>query len=204
MIDNIPKYFNHTQKYYRFVILKKINEYGYIEIPIDINDSELIEAISKVHIHNLTNDGLLLSTDRKLQITDKGKECLNRHYIDYQIDLLNLSKNLGDFYSDKINQLVKAVNGKVALYGASDTSKSFFAYILNSGIDLECVIDDDVEKQKKDYLGLSVIPIEQLDKFAVKTIIISTIEFQDEMKHKTIEKFGDKYKIITLFDKNGF
>ena len=87
MIDNIPKYFNHTQKYYRFVILKKINEYGYIEIPIDINDSELIEAISKVHIHNLTNDGLLLSTDRKLQITDKGKECLNRHYIDFQIVL---------------------------------------------------------------------------------------------------------------------
>ena len=203
MTDNSPEYFNHTQKYYRFVILKKINEYGNIEIPIDIDDSELIEATSKIHIHNLTNDGLLDSIDGKLQLTEKGQESLNRHYIDYQIDLLKLSKNLGDFYSYKINQLVKEVKGKAALYGASDTSKSFFAYIQNSGIDLECVIDDDIEKQKINYLGLQVISIDELNQFPIETIIIATIEFQDEIKHKTVEKFGDKYKIITLFNING-
>ena len=107
---------------------------------------------------------------------------------------------MGDFYFEKVNRLVKKVKGKAALYGASDTSRSIFAYIQNAGIELECVIDDDLKKQRDDYLGLPVISIDVLDKYLVETVIISTIEFQDKIKEKMVEKFDDKYKIITLFD----
>ena len=96
--------------------------------------------------------------------------------------------------------MVKNVEGKAALYGASDTSISIFAHIQNAGIELECVIDDDLKKQGNDYLGLTVISIDALDQYPVKTVIISTIEFQDKIKGKMAEKFDDKYKIITLFD----
>ena len=200
MKNRNSKYFSHTQQYYRFVILKTINESGPIEMPIDIDDPALIDAISNAHIHNLLNDGFLDSTNGELKLTAKGEASLHRHYIDYQIDLLNLSKNLGDFYFEKVNRLVKKVKGKAALYGASDTSRSIFAYIQNAGIELECVIDDDLKKQRNDYLGLPVISIDVLDQYLVETVIISTIEFQDKIKEKMVEKFDDKYKIITLFD----
>lgn len=193
-------YFNHTKQFYQFVILKKINEYGSLNMPLDVDDPELIEAISNVHIKNLINDGFLISTDGELKLSSEGESALNKHYIDYQINLLNLSKNIGDFYIEKVNQLIREVNGKVALYGASDTSKSIFTHIQNAEIKILCVIDDDPIKQKNNYLGLPVIPIDSLYEFDVNTIIISTVEFQDEIKKKTVSRFGQKYKIITLFN----
>jgi len=197
---NIPEYFSHNQEYYRFIILKKIDEKKSIELPIEVEDIELIKAISKVHINNLLDDDLIKSEKGFLILTKKGKTILNRHYIDYQINLINLSKNLGDFYSNKVSQLKNKIQGGVALYGASDTSKSFFNFMQNAGIKLKCVIDDNPKKQKSKYLDLPVISVEKIKDFSVETIIISTVEFELEIKQKVLEIFGDKYKIITLFN----
>ena len=49
-------YFTHTNQFYRFIILKKIDENGLLNIPIESDDDELLEAISKVHINNLLED----------------------------------------------------------------------------------------------------------------------------------------------------
>ena len=48
MKNDMSEYFNHNQQYYRFIILKKINEKMSIKLPIEIEDPELIEAMSKV------------------------------------------------------------------------------------------------------------------------------------------------------------
>ena len=200
MKKNELLYFNHTQQYYRFVILKKIDENVSVKIPIDLEDDEFIEAISKVHINNLLDDGLLTLVQGLLKLTSEGKSILNKHYIDYQINLINISKNLGDFYSNKINRLKKEMVGISALYGASDTSKSIFDFIQKESIKLECVIDDDVNKQNNRYLGLPVVSVKDIDKFKIQTIIISSVEFQSKIKKKVIQEFGDKYKIINLFD----
>ena len=193
-------YFTHTQQFYRFIILKKIDEYKSISIPIEIEDTELLEAISKVHINNLLEEGLILSQEGSLKLTQDGLSALNKHYIDYQISLMNLSNNLGEFYSNKINWLKREIIGSVALYGASDTSKSFFNFIKNAEIKLECVIDDDPKKQNNKYLGLPVVSLNQIDEFSVQTIIISSVQFQKEIKEKAIDKFDGKYKIINLFN----
>jgi len=200
MINKMTEYFNYTQQYYRFVVLKKIDELGSVYVPIELDDHEFIDAISKVHINNLLKDGFLESKNESLSLTPQGKAALNKHYIDYQINLMNLSNNLGDFYAEKINRLTGEVKGSAALYGASDTSKSIFNYVQNAGINLECVIDDNPKKQNEKYLELPVISMDALDQFNVETIIISSIEFQDKIKEKTVKKFGDKYMIITLFD----
>ena len=200
MTNKMTEYFSHTQQYYRFVVLKKIEEFGKVQVPIELDDHEFIEAISNVHINNLLKDGLLESENGFLSLTINGKTALNRHYIDYQNSLMNLSKNLGDFYAEKIKRLTLEVKGSAAMYGASDTSKSIINYIQNAGIKLECVIDDDIEKQKSQYLGLPVISINDLDQYTVETIIISTIEFQGKIEEKSMGKFGGKYRIITLFD----
>ena len=96
-------YFTHTNQFYRFIILKKIDENGLLSIPIESDDDELLEAISKVHINNLLEEGLIISHEGFLKLTKDGIYSLNNHYIDYQISLINLSKNLGEFYSSKID-----------------------------------------------------------------------------------------------------
>ena len=193
-------YFTHTQQFYRFIILKKIDENKSINIPIELEDNEFLEATSKVHINNLLEEGLIVSQEGSIKLTKDGLSALNKHYIDYQISLMNLSNNLGEFYSNKINWLKREIIGSVALYGASDTSKSFFNFIKNAEIKLECVIDDDPKKQNNKYLGLPVVSLNQIDEFSVQTIIISSVQFQKEIKEKAIDKFDGKYKIINLFN----
>jgi hypothetical protein len=193
-------YFTHTNQFYRFIILKKIDENGLVNIPIESEDDELLEAISKVHINNLLDEGLIISEEGFLKLTRDGISALNNHYIDYQISLINLSKNLGEFYSSKINWLKKEIVGNVALYGASDTSKSFFNFIKNAGIKLECVIDDDTNKQNNSYLGLPVVSVDDIENFSIQTIVISSVVFQKEIKEKAVRKFKGKYKIINLFN----
>ena len=193
-------YFTHTNQFYRFIILKKIDENELLSIPIESDDDELLEAISKVHINNLLEEGLILSNEGFLKLTKDGISALNNHYIDYQISLINLSKNLGEFYSSKIDWLKKEIIGNVALYGASDTSKSFFNFIKNAGIKLECVIDDDINKQNNSYLGLPVVSVDEIENFSIETIVISSIVFQKEIKEKALRKFEGKYKIINLFN----
>ena len=144
-------YFTHTQEFYRFIILKKIDENKSVSLPIESNDNVFLEAISKVHIKNLLEESLIISEKGSLKLTQDGLSILNKHYIDYQISLINISKNLGEFYSNKIDWLKKEIIGSVALYGASDTSKSFFSFIKNAEIKLECVIDDDLKKQNNKY-----------------------------------------------------
>ena len=193
-------YFTHTNQYYRFIILKKIDENGLLSIPIESDDDELLEAISKVHINNLLEEGLIISHEGFIKLTKDGIYSLNNHYIDYQISLINLSKNLGEFYSSKIDWLKKEIIGNVALYGASDTSKSFFNFIKNAGIKLECVIDDDINKQNNSYLGLPVVSVDDIENFSIETIVISSVVFQKEIKEKAVRKFEGKYKIINLFN----
>ena len=193
-------YFTHTNQFYRFIILKKIDENGLLSIPIESDDDDLLEAISKVHINNLLEEGLIISHEGFLKLTKDGIYSLNNHYIDYQISLINLSKNLGEFYSSKIDWLKKEIIGNVALYGASDTSKSFFNFIKNAGIKLECVIDDDINKQNNSYLGLPVVSVDDIENFSIETIVISSVVFQKEIKEKAVRKFEGKYKIINLFN----
>ena len=193
-------YFTHTNQFYRFIILKKIDENGLLSVPIESDDDELLEAISKVHINNLLEEGLIISHEGFLKLTKDGIYSLNNHYIDYQISLINLSKNLGEFYSSKIDWLKKEIIGNVALYGASDTSKSFFNFIKNAGIKLECVIDDDINKQNNSYLGLPVVSVDDIENFSIETIVISSVVFQKEIKEKAVRKFEGKYKIINLFN----
>jgi FlaA1/EpsC-like NDP-sugar epimerase len=193
-------YFTHTQEFYRFIILKKIDENKSVSLPIESNDNVFLEAISKVHIKNLLEESLIISEKGSLKLTQDGLSILNKHYIDYQISLINISKNLGEFYSNKIDWLKKEIIGSVALYGASDTSKSFFNFIKDAEIKLECVIDDDIKKQNNRYLGLPVVSVKEIETFSIQTIIISSVQFQKEIKEKAIKKIDGKYKIINLFN----
>ena len=86
------KYFIHSRSYFRFILLKKLDEDQGIILPIQSQDGELLNAMSIVHIQNLIEEKLAEKIITKgsteiLKITDKGKSQLKREFIDYQLDL---------------------------------------------------------------------------------------------------------------------
>lgn len=203
--DSELNFFKHSHHYYRFIFLKKIDELGHLNLPIHSNDTEFLRAVSKIHIQNLISDGLLKKNTGDdnsafLELTIPGQRQLRKHFIDYQLDLLKLEKQLGDFYSDKITKLKQENVRKIALYGASDTAQSFLKYLQNQGFETVCFIDDDPQKQGNSFLNLPVISPQSIDEFRIDAVVISTVEFQDKIAHKMKSSFGSKYKILALFD----
>ena len=52
------KYFIHSRLYFRFILLKKIDELEGLILPIQSQDDELLDAMSIIHIQNLILVGI--------------------------------------------------------------------------------------------------------------------------------------------------
>ena len=90
-----------------------------------------------MHIQNLIDDGLAVKelwedNVETLIITKKGKSVLQIHVVDYQLDLMNLEQDLGNFYSEIIKRLNDDNIQSIALYGATDTARTFLRYLKNN------------------------------------------------------------------------
>ena len=198
------KYFYHSRLYFRFILLKKIDEQEGIILPVQSQDSELLLAMSITYIQNIVEEGLVKKVENEdateiLVITEKGKSQLQQDHIDYQLDLLALEQSLGDYYYKKIGILKEKNIKSVALYGASDTAQSFLNYLINNGINIACILDDDESKHTNNYFGFPVISTEEVSLYTFDAIIITTVKFQDEIKSRINQSFGSKYKVIPLF-----
>jgi len=206
-MQKIPElnYFNHSQSYFRFILLKKIDEQEGLLLPVQSQDSELLKAISNVQIKKIIEEGLAKKiknedTTEILIITEKGKSQLQKDHIDFQLDLLALEQNLGDYFLKKIKMLKDNNLQTIALYGASDTAQSFLNYLKINGFNITCIIDDDEKKQSELFFGFQVISRANASLNKCDAIVITTIEFEDEIKLKINQSFGSKYKVLSLFN----
>jgi len=205
MSSEMLKYFKHTQYYYRFVVLKKIASLGEISLPVETDDFELLHALSKVQPQHLIQDGLIQKIERPdesagLVLTEKGKLVLKKHYIDYRLELLKLEATLEKFYFETTQKLKKKNIEKIALYGASDTAQSFSGYLLNHGFKIICILDDDIKKQGKPFLGFNVVSPKEISKYKIDAVIITTVEFQDQILRNFSHLTNNQYTVIPLFD----
>lgn len=199
------KYFKHTQQYYRFVVLKKIAALGKVSLPVESDDLELLQAISKVQPQHLIQEGLVQKIEQSdesvdLVLTEKGKLVLKKHYIDFRLELLQLEGTLEKFYSEITRKLYKRNIKKIALYGASDTARSFSGYLLNHGFEIQCILDDDTNKQGKPFLGCTVISPEEISTYEIDAVIITTVEYQDQILDNFLRLTAGRYTVIPLFD----
>ena len=197
-------YFENTFKYYQFIVLKKISELQEIDLPIDTEDAELLKALTFVHIQNLINDKLIEKYPKGnsvcLQLTKAGELALKKHYIDYQLDLLKLENILGNFFCDLVGKLKEENIQNVALYGASDTTFSIYRYLTNNNIKVACVLDDDKRKHGQRIYDSEVVDPKNIDKYTVDALIISTVQYQEELYKRVKGSKGNKYKIVKLFN----
>jgi hypothetical protein len=102
------KYFRQSQEFYRFIILKYIHGNGHLTLPVENTAPELENALAHIHLQSMIDNSLLQKNDQnELSLTEQGMQQLREHFIDYQLDLLILEQDLGDFFSNKINDLRK-------------------------------------------------------------------------------------------------
>lgn len=198
------KYFKSTRLFYGFVLLAKIQKYGNIELPFESNDREFSEALSHFSFQELIDEKFIekIETDDKtyLRVTEKGIIQFHKHHIDYQLDLLKLENMQGSFFFDLIEKLHAENLKKVALYGASDTTKSILKYLTNNNVLVLCVLDDDNKKQGTKLGDIDIIAPGDLINYPVDALIISTIQYQNELYEKAKNIFKQSIRVITLFD----
>tara|TARA_B100000315_G_C14511789_1_gene557316 strand:- start:424 stop:1065 length:642 start_codon:yes stop_codon:yes gene_type:complete len=209
MDDNVTKelkYFESTPKFYQFVLLTKIADLGTVELPLESDDREFLNALSFVSFLNLIDDHLVeryTSEDKTfLRLTEEGNIKLHKHRIDYQLDLIKLENLLGSFFLDLIIKLKEEKISKIALYGASDTSRSVYKYLINNNIKVLCILDDDEIKHGQMIFETAVVSPTDIHKYPVDAIIISTIQYQEKLFKKAKDIFEKKMKIVTLFNLN--
>lgn len=58
-----------------------------------------------------------------------------------------------------------------------------------------------ISEENVTYQGERVYAISELTKFAIDAILISSIKYEEDMNHTIKKLYGDKYKIIRLYDK---
>jgi len=195
------KYFRHSQEFYRFIVLRYIRENEFVSLPLENADKNIEHALSQVHIQSMIDDALLVKDKQnKLSLTELGLQKLREHFIDYQLDLLNLERELGNFFHRKIENLLNDNIKTVALYGASDTALSLLDYLKKSGINIACIIDDDQEKQGSEFEGLSIISQSELANHSIDAILITSVAFEKEIKSNIISSFGETYRMYTLLE----
>jgi FlaA1/EpsC-like NDP-sugar epimerase len=195
------KYFRHSQEFYRFIVLRYINEIEFVSLPLENADKDIEHALSQVHIQSMIEDSLLVKNKQNvLSLTEVGLQKLREHFIDYQLDLLKLERELGNFFHRKIENLLNDNIKTVALYGASDTALSLLGYLEKSGINIACIIDDDQAKQGSEFEGVSIISQSELANHSIDAILITSVAFEEEIKSNIISSFGETYRMYTLLE----
>jgi hypothetical protein len=195
------KYFRQSQEFYRFIILKYIYGNGKLTLPVENTAPELENALAHIHLQSMIDNSLLQKNDQnELSLTEQGIQQLREHFIDYQLDLLILEQDLGDFFSNKINDLRDDNIKNVALYGASDTALSLLGHLQKSGINVSCIIDDNPAKQGHAFQGFPVVSHSELKNYPVDAIIIASVAFHREIEKNIATAFGQNYKVYTLLE----
>lgn len=100
-------------------------------------------------------------------------------------------------YNSEENFLKEAINKKVICFGAGDIFRRFLEYNKSLGVDIECVIDNDVNKQGScvsfDHENIAIQSPDYLKQYEENKILLITSSAVLEIKKQLSEKSGIKH-----------
>jgi len=97
-------------------------------------------------------------------------------------------------FKSKIAEYIEqnSQDGSSAVYGTGDLSE-----IIISSSSFDAVIDRDESKWNTDFCGLPIIPLNDIDKFNIKNIVIASIAHKKDIKKRIKNEYKD-INIIAL------
>jgi len=114
-------------------------------------------------------------------LTEKGKiqkEDLLKRYLNETVGLYKKGKEI---FIDKINDIVESGIKRVILFGALDTGEILFGASQALGLKIIGVVDNDLQKQKKEFYGRTILAPSQIKFLDPDAIIITSLGYGEEI-----------------------
>jgi DNA-binding MarR family transcriptional regulator len=206
-LENL-RFFNPTSELKILLLLEQIQNSNNITQGKLAHYVHSAPSMINVYIKQLEKEGFLVKnkkTKRNVEyvITKKGIERKNYLLVTYMnelIELYNLTKiNIELFVKNLVNKNYK----NCSFYGAGETARVIIN-VLNNIPELDFklmfLIDDDINKQGKRFMGYDVVGCEDIGKYDIDAIVITSCVYEKEIRNK-LRKLNYPYeKIISFFD----
>ena len=206
-LENL-RFFNPTSDLKILLLLEQIQNSNKITQDKLAHYIHSAPSMINTYIKQLEREGFLVKnkkTKRNVEyiITKKGMERKNYLLVTYMnelIELYNLTKINIELF---VKNLIKRNYKNCVFYGAGETSKVIINVLNNMpklDFKLLFLIDDDINKQGKRFMGYDVVSCEDIGKYDVDVIVITSCVYEKEIRNKMRKLTCPDKKIISFFD----
>lgn len=185
----------------------------FIEVNDDISQPDIARyvgfstAMVNTYINEAEKEGHLkrVYKSRKVveyNITPKGIKRKNFLQITYMKDLMNLYLEGKKTMAYFIDSIIEKGFKEVVFYGAGEVAEIMLdiIQITKMDINVECIIDDDREKQNTKFRGINVCPLSALNQYKHDGIIITSYTYEEAIIDKLNKIDYPSDKIIKYFE----
>jgi DNA-binding MarR family transcriptional regulator len=202
------RFFNPTSELKILLLLEQIQNSNKITQDKLAHYIHSAPSMINNYIKQLEKKGFLVKnkkTKRNVEyiITKKGidrKNYLLVTYMNELIELYNLTKINIELF---VKNLIKRNYKNCIFYGAGETAKVIINVLNNMpklDFKLMFLIDDDINKQGKRFMGYNVVSCEDVGKYDVDVIVITSCVYEKEIRNKLRNMNYPDKKIINFFD----
>ncbi len=209
-IDFLKKlrFFNPTSELKILLLLEQIQNSNKITQDKLAHYIHSAPSMINAYIKQLEREGFLIKnkkTKRNVEyiITKKGidrKNYLLVTYMNELIELYNLTKINIELF---VKNLIKRNYKNCVFYGAGETAKVIIKVIKDmSKLDFKLMflVDDDINKQNKKFMGYDVFSHNKLKKCNIDAVIITSCVYEKEIRNKLKTLNYSNEKVIRFFD----
>jgi len=201
------RFFNPTSELKILLLLEQIQSSNKITQNKLARYIHSAPSMINTYIKQLEREGFLVKnkkTKRNVEyiITKKGidrKNYLLVTYMNELIELYNLTKINIELF---VKKLIKRNYKNCVFYGAGETAKVIIN-VLNDMPKLDFkllfLIDDDIKKQGKRFMGYDVVSCGDIKKYNVDAIVITSCVYEKDIKNNLRKLNYPDEKIVSFF-----
>lgn len=201
------RFFNPTSKLKILLLLEQIQSSNKITQSKLARYIHSAPSMINTYIKQLEREGFLVKNKKSKRnveyiITQKGidrKNYLLVTYMNELIELYNLTKINIELF---IKNLRKKNYKNCVFYGAGETAKVIIKVMRDMPeLDLKILflIDDDINKQGKRFMGYDVVSCEDIGKYDADVIVITSCVYEKEIKNNLRKLNYPDEKIVSFF-----
>lgn len=193
--------------------LKELTILQHIETNESTTQKELAEMVNaapsmiNVYINEYEEKGYIIreyisSKTVKYKITSSGIRRKNYLIITYLHELLKLYKLAKENIEKFLRDLEDRGYKNILLYGAGEVAETILSVIRdreNFELNILGLIDDNVDRQGKKFMGYKVISLETVENYTHDAIVITSYTFEDEIRRRLDEIGYSINRTISFF-----
>ena len=202
------RFFNPTSELKILLLLEQIQNSNKITQYKLAHYIHSAPSMINAYIKQLEREGFLVKnkkTKRNVEyiITKKGIERKNYLLVTYMnelIELYNLTKINIELF---VNNLIKRNYKNCVFYGAGETAKVIIKVmkdIPKLDFKLMFLVDDDIDKQGKEFEGYVVVSNANIKNHDIDVIVITSCVYEKEIRDKLKKLKYPEEKVISFFD----